>query len=311
MVLSYRINRKEVTSKMKIIRIINKSFKDAFRSVFRNFSLSMASISCTAVTLIIVSIALLVTYNVNSITKDIEDVLTIVAFVDANATDAEVQKLKDDIALIGNVDTLEYNSKDAIKQDLSKDEDLKQILDSLEENPVQSTIVVNVQDVKKISDTANKIKEMDKIVSVKYGESLVNKLVSMFDVIRNGCFIAVIALILVTAFLISNTIKITIFSRRNELAIMRLVGTSNTVIKLPFIIEGATLGIIGSIIPILLTIYGYTFIYDYIGGNLFTELIVLVKPSLIIYNVSIVLLIVGVIVGMFGSLRAVRRYLKV
>lgn len=296
---------------MKIIRIINKSFKDAFRSVFRNFSLSMASISCTVVTLIIVSIALLVTYNVNSITKDIEDVLTIVAFVDTNATDADIEKIKNDVALISNVDTLEYNSKDSIKQDLSKNEDLKQILNSLDENPVQSTIVVNVKDVKKISDTANKIKEMDKIVSVKYGESLVNKLISMFDVIRNGCFIAVIALILVTAFLISNTIKITIFSRRNELAIMRLVGTSNTVIKLPFIIEGATLGIIGSIIPILLTIYGYTFIYDYIGGNLFTELIVLVKPSLIIYNVSIVLLIVGVIVGMFGSLRAVRRFLKV
>lgn len=152
---------------------------------------------------------------------------------------------------------------------------------------------------------------MENIVSVKYGESLVNKLISMFDVIRNACFIAVIALILVTAFLISNTIKITIFSRRNELGIMRLVGTSNTVIKLPFIIEGATLGIIGSIIPILLTIYGYTFIYDYIGGNLFTELIVLVKPSVIIYKVSVVLLIVGVIVGMFGSLRAVRRFLKV
>lgn len=296
---------------MKIIRIINKSFKDAFRSVFRNFSLSMASISCTVVTLIIVSIALLVTYNVNSITKDIEDVLTIVAFVDTNATDAEIEKIKDDIALISNVDTIEYNSKDAIKQDLSKNEDLKQILNSLDENPVQSTIVIDVKDVKKISDTAEKIKEMDKIVSVKYGESLVNKLISMFDVIRNGCFIAVIALILVTAFLISNTIKITIFSRRNEIAIMRLVGTSNTVIKLPFIIEGATLGIIGSIIPILLTIYGYTFLYDYIGGNLFTELIVLVKPSIIIYKVSVVLLIVGVIVGMFGSLRAVRRFLKV
>ena len=296
---------------MKIIRIINKSFKDAFRSVFRNFSLSMASISCTVVTLIIVSIALLVTYNVNSITKDIEDVLTIVAFVDSKATDDDIQKIKDDIALISNVDTIEYNSKDAIKQDLSKNEDLKQILDSLEENPVQSTVVVNVKDVKKISDTANKIKDMENIVSVKYGESLVNKLISMFDVVRNACFIAVIALILVTAFLISNTIKITIFSRRNELGIMRLVGTSNTVIKLPFIIEGATLGIIGSIIPILLTIYGYTFIYDYIGGNLFTELIVLVKPSVIIYKVSIVLLIVGVIVGMFGSLRAVRRFLKV
>ena len=311
MELLYLIKRKEVTSKMKIIRIINKSFKDAFRSVFRNFSLSMASISCTVVTLIIVSIALLVTYNVNSITKDIEDVLTIVAFIDTNATDEDITKIKDEVALISNVDTIEYNSKDSIKQDLSKNEDLKQILNSLDENPVQSTVVINVKDVKKISDTANKVKEMDKIVSVKYGESLVNKLISMFDVIRNGCFIAVIALILVTAFLISNTIKITIFSRRNELAIMRLVGTSNIVIKLPFIIEGATLGIIGSIIPILLTIYGYTFLYDYIGGNLFTELIVLVKPSLIIYKVSVVLLIVGVIVGMFGSLRAVRRFLKV
>lgn len=296
---------------MKIIRIINKSFKDAFRSVFRNFSLSMASISCTIVTLIIVSIALLVTYNVNSVTKNIEDVLTIVAFVDSNATEEEIQKIKDEVALIGNVDTLEYNSKDSIKQELSANEDLKQILESLDENPVQSTIVISVKDVKKIDDTAKKIKEMDKIVSVKYGESLVNKLISMFDIIRNACLIAVIALILVTAFLISNTIKITIFSRRNELAIMRLVGTSNIVIKLPFIIEGAVLGIIGSIIPVLLTIYGYTFLYDYIGGNLFTELIVLVKPSLIIYKVSIVLLIVGVIVGMFGSLRAVRRFLKV
>lgn len=296
---------------MKIIRIINKSFKDAFRSVFRNFSLSMASISCTIVTLIIVSIALLVTYNVNSVTKNIEDVLTIVAFVDSNATEEEIQKIKDEVALIGNVDTLEYNSKDSIKQELSANEDLKQILESLDENPVQSTIVISVKDVKKIDDTAKKIKEMDKIVSVKYGESLVNKLISMFDIIRNACLIAVIALILVTAFLISNTIKITIFSRRNELAIMRLVGTSNIVIKLPFIIEGAVLGIIGSIIPVLLTIYGYTFLYDYIGGNLFIDLIVLVKPSLIIYKVSIVLLIVGVIVGMFGSLRAVRRFLKV
>ena len=78
---------------MKIIRIVNKSFKDAFKSVFRNFSLSMASVSCTAITLILVSIALLATHNVNSITKDIEDVLTIVAFVDASATEEETENI--------------------------------------------------------------------------------------------------------------------------------------------------------------------------------------------------------------------------
>lgn len=296
---------------MKIIRIINKSFKDAFKSVFRNFSLSMASVSCTAITLILVAIALLVTDNVNSITKDIENVLTIVAFVDSNATDAEIEAVKTKINEISNVDTVEFNSKDKIKEELSKDEDLKQILDTLDTNPVQSTYVVNVKDIKKIEDTANKIKELDKVVSVKYGESLVNKLISMFDVLRNGCIIAVIALILVTAFLIGNTIKITIFSRRNEISIMRLVGTSNSVIKLPFLIEGAVLGIIGSIVPILLTIYGYSFLYDFVGGKLFTDLIVLVRPSSLVYSVSGVLLIVGIVVGMFGSLHAVRKYLKI
>ena len=128
---------------MKIIRILNISFKDAFKSVFRNFSLSMASVSCTAITLILVSLALLVTYNVNSITKDIEDVLTIVAFIDNKATDADVESLKNEIDVLSNVETNVYNSKDSIKEELSKDEDLKQILETLDENPVQSTFVIN------------------------------------------------------------------------------------------------------------------------------------------------------------------------
>ena len=102
---------------MKILRIIKKSIKDAFKSVFRNFSLSMASVSCTAITLILVSIALLVTYNVNSITKDIEDVLTIVVLVDKNANSADVNKVKNEILAIDNVDedNLKYDSSDDIK----------------------------------------------------------------------------------------------------------------------------------------------------------------------------------------------------
>ncbi len=296
---------------MKILRIIKKSIKDAFKSVFRNFSLSMASISCTAVTLILVAIALLVTYNVRNITSDIENVLTIVTFVDANATEGDIADIKDVIENMDNVSSVEYNSKEEIMEQMSEDEDMKEILDVLDTSPIQSAFVVSVKDVRKIDSTAKKLKEIEKVTRVKYGETLVKKLVSMFDVIKNGCIIAVIGLIIVTAFLITNTIKITIFSRRNEINIMRLVGTSNIVIKLPFLIEGFILGVIGSIIPILLTIYGYAFLYDYIGGKLFTELIVLVKPSDIVYLTSLVLLIVGGVVGMFGSTHAVRRFLKI
>jgi cell division transport system permease protein len=298
---------------MKIIRIIKKNIRDAFKSIIRNFSLSMASISCTAITLILVSISLLVTYNVNSITKDIENVLTIIVFVDSNATEQDIEEISYQIKNNKNIDTksIEYNTKDEIKEELSEDEDMKNILDSLDENPLQSTFVVKVKDIKTISETAESFKNISGVTSVKYGESIVNKLLSMFDVIRNACVIACLALILVTAFLIGNTIKITIFSRRQEISIMRLVGTSNIVIKMPFVIEGFVLGFIGAIIPILLTIYGYTFLYDYVGGRLFTDLVVLVKPSEIVYSCSLVLLIVGGLVGMFGSLRAVRRYLKV
>ena len=298
---------------MKIFRIFGKSVREAFKSVFRNFSLSVASISCTTITLIIVSIALVATYNVNSITKKIEDVLTIVVFVDKNATDDEIKQLSDKIYDTENIDKKNtvYNSKEKLKEDLSQDEKLKVLLDTVEENPLQSTFVIKVTDVNHITDTAEKIRGYENVVNVKYGESLVNKLLRMFSIVRNGCVIAVVALIIVTAFLIGNTIKITIFSRRTEIGIMRLVGTSNTVIKLPFLIEGFVLGIIGSIIPILLTIYGYSFLYDYSGGNLFTELVVLVKPSEIVYSASVVQLIVGGVVGMFGSVRAVRKFLKV
>jgi cell division transport system permease protein len=298
---------------MKVFRILGKSIREAFKSIFRNFSLSVASISCTTITLIIVAIALLATYNVNSITKEIEDVLTIVVFVDKKATEDEIKELSNKIYATDNVDkdNTVYNSKEKLKEDLSQDEKMKVLLDTVDENPLQATFVVKVTDVKHLTETAEKFKTYDKVANVKYGESLVNKLLRVFSIIRNGCVVAVVALILVTAFLIANTIKITIFSRRTEIGIMRLVGTSNTVIKLPFLIEGFVLGVIGSIIPILLTIYGYTFLYDYSGGNLFTELVVLVKPAEIVYSSSLVLLIVGGVVGMFGSVRAVRKFLKV
>lgn len=298
---------------MRLIRIFGRGIKDAGKSVFRNFSLSLASISSTAITLIIVGIAILFTYNVNSITKHIEDVLTVVVFIDKNVDDSQIEIVKDKIIQNSNVleSSFEYKSKDTMKEQLSSNEDLKNVLNTLDENPLQATVVFKVKDVKKINDTANEIKAIEGVDQVKYGESLASKLVSMLEVIRNACIITVIALIAVTVFLISNTIKITIFSRRQEISIMRLVGTSNTVIKLPFLVEGFILGVIGSIIPVLLTIFGYMFLYDYVGGNLFSDLIILVKPETIVYTTSLVLVIVGGLVGMFGSLNAVRRYLKI
>ena len=129
--------------------------------------------------------------------------------------------------------------------------------------------------------------------------------------IQKGTIVAVIMLIIVTVFLIVNTIKLTIFSRKREISIMRLVGAGNFSIKMPFVIEGMVLGMIGSIIPILIVIYGYFALYKHFDGQLFSPLIKLISPEPFIYIVSLVILVIGIVVGMIGSYKAVRKYLKV
>ena len=180
-----------------------------------------------------------------------------------------------------------------------------------EENPIQNTYQVKVDDIQYIEDAAKEIEKIDGITLVKYGEGIVEQLISTFSLVHTISLGAVVALILVTAFLISNTIKITISSRQREISIMRLIGASNLNIRIPFIIEGLLLGALGSIIPILTTIYGYNALYRNFDGHLFSEFIKLIEPVPFVYTTSLLLLGIGILVGMFGSWRAVRKYLKI
>ena len=299
---------------MKLIRIVSRSIKSSFKSIFRNLSLSVASISCTVITLILVALAILASFNVTSMTKKIESDLTMVVFVDNKATDLEINKIKNSLKSVSNIESITYRSKEEIKKSMSKENDtFKNIMDSWDkdENPLQSTFILKVEDIREIKETASTIKNIDKVTLVKYGETMVDRMINVFDIIKSACIVIVAALVLVTVFLISNTIKITIFSRRNEINIMRLVGTSNSVIKMPFLFEGFLLGAMGSLIPIVITIVGYTYFYESMGGVILSNLVELAHPSTIVYGTSFVLFLIGSVVGMFGSSRAVRKYLKI
>ena len=152
---------------------------------------------------------------------------------------------------------------------------------------------------------------MDNVSVVRYGEGYVDKMITAFSSIQKVTYGIVIALILVTIFLIINTIKLTISARHREIEIMRVVGASNLSIKIPFIIEGMILGLFGSIVPVLITTYGYLAFYEHFNGYLFSELIKLIKPEPFIYSTSLIVIVIGVIVGMIGSASAVRKYLKI
>lgn len=299
---------------MKALRMLTRSIRDAFKSVVRNFSLSLASISCITITLIIVALAIIASFNVDNFTKEIEKDMTIVVFMDNESTDDNIKDAETRIKKLSNVEKYTYQSKVEVKEQMQSESDVfKAVLDEWDENesPLKDTLQIKVKDVTKIKDTANKIKNMDHVSVVRYGEGYVDKMVTAFSSIEKVTYGIVIALIVVTIFLIINTIKLTISARHREIEIMRVVGASNISIKIPFIIEGMILGLFGSIVPVLVTTYGYLAFYKHFDGYLFSELIKLITPEPFIYQTSLIVIVIGVLVGMVGSASAVRKYLKI
>lgn len=299
---------------MKPFRMLGRSIRDAFRSVIRNFSLSLASISCITITLIIVAIAVIASFNVQNFTKEIERDMTIVVFLESEAQESDIKDVEKELDKISNVEKYTFQSKVEIKEQMQKESEVfNKVLGEWddEESPLKDTFQVKVKDIEKISQTAKKIQDFEKVSVVRYGEGMVDKMVSAFSSIEKVTYGIVIALVLVTIFLIVNTIKLTISARKREISIMRLVGASNFTIKTPFIVEGMILGVFGSIIPIIISTYGYLAFYNHFDGYLFSELIQLIKPEPFIYMTSLIVLVIGIIVGMIGSASAVKKYLKI
>lgn len=309
---------------MKTIRILLRSVRDSFKSVFRNFALSVASIACIIITLLVVALALVLSFNLNNFTEAVEDDLTIVAFASKSITEEELIELGEKIKTVENIATDENNNllvtlkdKMVIRQEMiesSADYEIvlsNPMYDTRENNPLSDTFHVKVTSPEYMDVVANEIKNFENIDSVKYGEGMVEQLISVFTTIRQASLWTVGALILVTAFLIANTIKITIMSRKREIQIMRLVGSSNINIKIPFVLEGLFLGILGSIVPIVTTIMGYEKLYNTYSTQTISPFIQLIEPYPFTIFISTILLIIGVIVGMFGSANAVRKHLKI
>ena len=304
--------RKEVIEQVKAFRILKNSIRDSFKSVFRNFSLSIASVLCTTITLILVALAIIVTVNVNHVTKSMEKELTIVVYANRDVTDEQINEIESNIKKISVVDSVDFKSKEEWKLEMKQYSDTLEVtLDNLDTNPLLDSFVVKVKDVKDLSPTTKEIRKIDGVQTADYGEGMVEEIISAFNIVKTATIGMVIALVVVTAFLISNTIKLTIFSRRSEIDIMRLVGSSNTSIRLPFVFEGFLLGVIGSFIPMIITVYGYFILYEKVGSSSTFSIVELIKPFPFVFYTSLVLLVIGALVGMIGSARAVRKYLKI
>lgn len=304
-----------------IIYKLGKHIKTAFVGIFRNVWMSFSAATAVAITLLLVALFSVLTLNVNSFMSSIEEKITIRAMVDngydqSKIYDSKTQKdyLGDQIRAIPGVATVTFVHKDdEFDRYIKLNEKNSSIYERFKDkNPMLHVYKVTLDNDNDDYEGISKlIDNLDGIKSVNYGTGGIHKLIDVFNQVGSILLFFMAALILLAIFLISNTIKLTIYNRKTEIQIMRLVGASNSYIRFPFILEGVIIGIFGAVVPAALTILIYSKLMEtYTDGFMISSSLQFV-PMQQVWLIAFGLLGLGAVVGMLGSLLSVGRYLKV
>ncbi|MEG2801749.1 MAG: permease-like cell division protein FtsX [Longicatena sp.] len=286
-----------------------KHFLSAFKSLGRHISMTLSSVSAVSVTLILMAVFLLMAGNINGFTSNVESDLKIHASIDKIATQTEIKEIKTKVENLNGVKSVEFSSKED-ELNLLIGESGNVFSRYKENNPMPNVFIVEVEEAKQIPLITSQLNEIKDIEKAQYGGESIENMIKMFEAVRAGGGVFLIALGFIAIFLISNTIKLSIYTRTSEISIMRNVGATNWYIKTPFMIEGMYIGILGSLIPIVLTIVGYGFLYDYLGGNFLSSMFVMQAPIPFAIYICISLVLSGAFVGVLGSFLAVNKYLR-
>ena len=297
---------------MILIRRFFRHIKEGFLGVKRHFAMAVSSSSAVTITLLLVGVFAVFAVNMGYLTQEIEQSISLVALIDYDVTDKNtIASMQKQIQDIEGVDRIEYRTKDEefdyyneAYPDMVEFSELYR-----EDNPFHDTFIIYLEDGYSMSQVKQKISVMNGISSVEDGGSNTYTLINILHVTRNAGGILILALVALAVYLIYNTIKITIATRKDEIWIMRNVGAKNGYIRAPFLVEGIIIGIFGSILPIGLIVYAYYRLYEATGGVL-AGVVTLVPFSPFILYLSLAMLAVGVFVGFMGSYISVCRYLR-
>jgi cell division transport system permease protein len=289
---------------------VKRHFRESIKSLGRNSWMTIASVSAVTVTLILVGVFSLIMMNLNKVASDLENDVEIKVLIDETADEAAEKALLAKIEKLPDVAEFTYSTKEDELTKLVKDfgDDFKLFEQS---NPLRNVIYVKATDPQQTAKVAKTINKYEYTYDVKYGEGKVEKLFNFLNISRNVGLVLILGLLFTAIFLISNTIRITIIARRDEIEIMKLVGATNSFVRIPFLLEGMWLGILGSIIPIAVIATLYHNVYRIIAPRLQGELVQLLDFSPLVYQVSGLLLLIGVLIGIWGSFMSVRKFLKV
>lgn len=296
---------------IEFFRSLPVHFKSAIQGVIRHSATAFSAISAVSVTLILMSLFMILTGNITKFTRNIESDFKIHVSIDALQEGEDIESLQTKVTAIEGIKSIEFSSKDDELRKLK--EENPAIFGMYEEgdaNPMRDVFIIETTSPETIESVTNQLNEMDGIKKAEYGGDGVSVMISFFEALRNGGLVFVIALSLLAVFLISNTIKMTIYARSTEIGIMRNVGATNWYVRIPFIIEGMFIGILGAILPLILTYFGYGYLYDVMDGKFLSSMFVMEQVYPFVFDICLILLGCGILVGMIGSFMAVSKYLR-
>lgn len=276
--------------------------------------MSVAAIGSVFAALLVIGIFLTIVLNIDYLATELESQVEIKVYINDGLSAEVIDAMNKDIEGLNGVDDCNFVSKDKALEEFSEQlGENSNLLDGLEDdNPLADSFIVTLTDPKMAFNVTTAISAMSNVENVVYGKEELEKLLNVTYLLRLGSLAIVVILVLISIFIISNTIKLTVFARRKEIGIMKYVGATDAFVKGPFFIEGILMGLIGSLISMAVISVGYYYGARYIEQQSLGLISISLLPiSNIIYNLSISLAMIGIVIGSVGSMISIRKFLKV
>ncbi len=276
-----------------------------------NRSMSFSSISVLTACLLLIGVSIMILMNIQNLVKDVENQNVVLAFVEDNISQQEVEQVKIDLEKIENVTEVKFVSREEAYAEQLKEFGVDENqFDGIIENPLPHSYEIYVSNLEEFDSTLEQIKSVKNVNAVRESQELVNQISTLQKSISAICLIIVIVLAVVSMFIISNTIRITMVARKIDIQVMKSVGATNVFICWPFMIEGIIIGLISGVVAVILT-----FLVDKFEGGAMQSLLEMFGSkaiSIIDYLPVLIVsyLFAGVLIGSIGSIVSIRKYLK-
>jgi len=296
------------------IKTMGYMLKQGFIGLWRNRGMSIASIGSVTASLLVLGVIITLVINMNNIALMGQSQFdNIQVYLEEELGNEEIDSIGVELENIEGVANVEYESQDEALEKMKESwGEQGYLLDTLENNPLPNSYIVYFQELEASQSVVRNIQRISGVDEVRYYQDVIDNLVNIADFVQLAGLFLIAILGLIAVFIISNTIKITLNARRQEITIMKYVGATNWFIRWPFVIEGMFLGFIGSLIALTVVYFGYGYVYNMVYARfyaLFAEYIVPTETML--QQISLMFVVIGIGVGILGSLISMRKHLKV